>query len=134
MQPWLVKDMDTSTFQRPIDWNYVFNSEKSVSNGVISVEHRRRRHRHRHGGIRNNGKHLNTGNKKNGRTSNGGRSDEYSRFEPLPLLRESCTFVVFCLKKIRLHTSVNVVHATVGEDRTPFQTQHTRIFFLLRAV
>ena len=56
VQPWLVKDMDTPTFQRPIDWNYAFNSEKSVSNGVISVEHRRRRHRHRHrhGGIRNN--------------------------------------------------------------------------------
>ena len=40
--------------------SYAVNSSGNVSNGVISVEHRRRRHRHRqrHGGNRNNGKNT----------------------------------------------------------------------------
>ena len=57
----------------PLICNYVLNSETNASNGVISVEHRRRRHRHRqrHDGIRNNGKILNSGesgNQKNDKT------------------------------------------------------------------
>ena len=34
----------------------------------------------------------------------------------------------------RVQTSANVVHATGSEDRTPQRTQHTRMFFSLRAV
>ena len=122
----------------PLICNYDPNCERNVSNGVISVEHRRRRHRHRqrHGGIRNNGKNLNSGkneNKKNCKINNGGRSGKYSASEPLPLLQGSSTFVVF-LSKNRLQTLATLVHATGGEDRTPHRTQHTRIFFSLRAV
>ena len=103
------------------------------------MEHRRGRHRHRQrrDGIRNNGKNLNSGkkeNKKNDKINNGGRSGKYSRSEPLHLLQESCTFKVFFVRKKNLQTLAKVVHTTVGENRIPHGTQHTRMFFSLRAV
>ena len=66
MPRWLVEDKATPTSLHKKDQlicNDVLNSETNASNGFISVEHRRRRHRHRqrHGGIRNNGKILNSG-------------------------------------------------------------------------
>ena len=61
------------------------------------MEHRRRRHRQRHGGIRNTGKVLNcgeSGKKKNGKVSDGGRNGKYSPLSPHFFLQKSCTFVV----------------------------------------
>ena len=45
-----------------------------------------------------------------------------------------CQSVDFFCCTCRVQTSANVMHATAGEDRTPHGTQHTRMFFSMRAV
>ena len=126
----------------PLLRSYAHNSEKNASNGVISVEHRRRRqcHRQRHGRTLNNGKNPNNGNNDiNGKNDKFGMDDrdgtnEY-RFPESPnhLANFFASQSVFCWT-LRVQTLAKVVHATGGEDRTRHRTHHTRIFFSVRAV
>ena len=68
MQRWVTnKDKETPTIfqitdpdKDPLTRSWAHNSERTASNGVTSVEHRRRR-RQRHGGVRNNVKNPNDG-------------------------------------------------------------------------
>ena len=117
----------------------------NASIGVISVEQRRHRHRHRHrqrhGGIRNKERNPNNDendiNDKNDKIGMDGRNvtKEHRFFE---LSNHFPNFFVksvdFFRWTLRVQTLANVVHATESEDRTPHQTQRTRIFFSLRAV
>ena len=141
MQRWLIEDKDTPTSlhkkghnKDPLICNYVLNSETHASNGVLTVEHRRRRHRdrQRHGGICNNGKMLNNhenGKKKNGKISDGGRTGKYCPSEPSLLLQKSCTFAVFEKDFAYRHQRMSCMRRGVKTEQLTGRSTH--VYFLV---
>ena len=87
MQRLLIKDKGTPTSLHkkghdtgPLICNYVLNSETNASNGVISVEHRRRRHR-----PRQHWEKARVATRSMARSAMVGEVAKYSRSEPLTM-------------------------------------------------